>query len=272
MSFFEHDGIQFRYEISGEGPAIVFTHGLGGDLSLPKDLLGKLAGYRVLLWDVRAHGETHPLGSEEGLVFPTLAQDLRALLDHVGIDRVVVGGISMGAGISAAFSVRWPERVRALVLVRPAWVDQSFPANLAWFPKVAQLLEAAGPGATLETYQSLPEFEPFKDSPLDPNDGFYSQLIKTKAYEYRARLDRIPKSCPISSWKDAAVLTMPTLICENEQDPTHPCAFAQEWARRLPNARLQRLPPKREADAHRAAFQTAFHAFLEEIRNQPAAR
>jgi pimeloyl-ACP methyl ester carboxylesterase len=265
MSYFEHDGIRFRYELSGEGPAIVFTHGLGGDLNLPKDLLGKVDGYRLLLWDVRAHGETEPLGPAEKLNFTTLAGDLRALLDHVGIDRAIIGGISMGSGISTAYSIRWPERVRALVLVRPAWVDQGSPANLDWFPKVSQLLEAAGPEATLETFQSLPEFEPFRNLPIDSNDGFYSQLIKPKAYERRARLIHIPSSCPISSWKDAEVLTMPSLVVKNEQDPTHPCEFADDWARRLTDAQLVLIPPKREMEAHRAAFQKAFHRFLVEI-------
>ncbi len=268
MSFFEHHGIRFRYELSGEGPAVVFTHGLGGDLSLPKDLLGDMTGYRLLLWDVRAHGETEPLGPVEKLNFATLAEDLRALMDHVGIGRAVIGGISMGSGISTAFSVRWPAKVQALILVRPAWLDRGAPGNLAWFPKVMRLLEAAGPNATLETYQSLPEFEPFKDLPLDPNDGFYSQLIKPKAFERRARLGHISGDCPIRSWKDAEVLTMPALVFGNEQDPTHPYEFAEEWTRRLPNARLVRIPPKKKVEAHRAGFQQAFKPFLESIGNQ----
>lgn len=267
MSFFEHDGIRFRYEVSGEGPAIVFTHGLGGDLSLAKDLLGDMPGYRLLFWDVRAHGETEPLGPEEKLDFPILANDLRALMDHAGIDQAIVGGISMGSGISAAFSIRWPERVQALVLVRPAWVDQRRPANLEWFIQLAQLMEAAGPGADMEVYRKLPEFEPFKDLELDPNDGFYYQLMKPKSYERRARHIHIPSSCPISSWKDTEVLTMPALVFENEQDPTHPCAFAEEWIRHLPNARLVRIPQKRDMDAHRTGFQKAFRPFVEAVRN-----
>ncbi len=265
MSFFEHDGLCFRYELSGEGPAVVFTHGLGGDLSLPKDLLGDMKGYRLLLWDVRGHGETEPLGPEEKLNFATLAEDLHALMDHAGIDQAVVGGISMGSGISTAFAVCWPERVHALILVRPAWLDQPAPPNLAWFPKVMRLLEAAGPDASLETCQSLPEFEPFKGLPMDPNDGFYSQLIKPKAYERRARLGRITGDCPIHSWMDTEVLTMPALVFGNEQDPTHPYEFAEEWARRLPNARLVRIPPKKQMEAHRAGFQEAFRLFLESI-------
>ncbi len=264
MSSFLYDEISFNYEVKGNGPAIVFTHGLGGDMSQPKDLLGEMNGYRVLLWDVRGHGGTEPVGPEKQLNFDTFARDLSMLIDHVGIEKAVVGGISMGAAISASFAVRWPERVRALVLVRPAWEDKPSPPNLSHLIQVRRLLDAGGTGADLLKYRSLPEYKPLRSLAPDLIEGLESQLIKHKAYERRARLERVTCSCPISSWNQTQVLTMPTLVVGNYPDSTHPMEMAEEWARRLPHAQLVIIPPKTDMSAHRTEFQRQFREFLVE--------
>ncbi|MCG3196860.1 MAG: alpha/beta hydrolase [Candidatus Omnitrophica bacterium] len=271
MALFDHDGIRFHFETIGEGPGIVFTHGLGGDMLQTKDLMGEVAGHRVLFWDCRGHGETEPVGPPEKFSFAQLAEDLGALLDHVGMKQTVVGGISMGAGISTAFAVRRPERVRALVLVRPAWVDQPTPENLKWLPQVTQLLEKAGPDGDMSRCRSLPEFAPFRDLSAELMEGLEGQLAKPKAHERRERLARMTRSCPITSWSEVEALTMPALVVGNEPDATHPIAMAEEWARRLPNARLAMIPAKSDMDAHRAGFRMHFQKLLEEIEGEVGA-
>src|ERR1043166_5378949 len=58
MPFLEQDGIQFHYELTGEGPTVVLCHGLTGNLEQPKQLVESLPGYQLLLWDARGHGKT----------------------------------------------------------------------------------------------------------------------------------------------------------------------------------------------------------------------
>ncbi len=268
MAFFEHDGIRFHFETLGEGPGIVFTHGLGGDLLQTRDLMRAVPGHRVLFWDCRGHGETEPVGSAEKFSFAQLAEDLRALLDHVGMEQAIVGGISMGAGISAAFAARRPERVRALVLVRPAWEDQPTPENLKWLPQVTRLLERAGPNGDMDHYRSLSEFDPFRNLSPELLEGLEGQLTKPKAYERRERLARMTRSCPITSWSEIETLSVPALVVGNEPDATHPIAMAEEWARRLPTARLAVIPPKSDMEAHRAGFRMHFQRLLEEIEGE----
>ena len=134
MSIFEHDAVRFYYEAIGKGQPLVMCHGLSGDLSAPKDLLGEFPGYRLVFPDARAHGHTQPLGPESKLCFSQFAMDLHTLLEHLKIDRTVVGGISMGAGIAARFAIDYPNQVAGLVLVRPAWCDAPSPKNLKWCP------------------------------------------------------------------------------------------------------------------------------------------
>ncbi len=74
------------------------------------------AGYRLITWDMRGHGGTDspedPAEYSEALTIG----DMVSLLDRLGIDRAVIGGLSLGGYMSLAFYLAHPERVRALVL------------------------------------------------------------------------------------------------------------------------------------------------------------
>ena len=122
MPFFRHENIDFYYEEYGSGPAFVFSHGLGNNLAQARELIGDLPGFRVILYDNRGHGRTSGIGDPARLTFPVMAEDMTALLDHLAVPAAAVGGVSMGAGISIAFSIKNPERTKALVLSRPAWL------------------------------------------------------------------------------------------------------------------------------------------------------
>src|SRR3954452_4933919 len=110
MPTFCHEGLNFHYRDDGRGLPVVFQHGLGGDLTVPLGLFSPPEGVRLVSFDARYHGETRPLGDPSKLTFHTLADDLLALLDHLAIDRAVIGGISMGAGLALNFAIRYPER------------------------------------------------------------------------------------------------------------------------------------------------------------------
>jgi pimeloyl-ACP methyl ester carboxylesterase len=123
------------YEESGDGPPLIFSHGLGGSHDRARELVGTLPGVRTIIYDNRGHGRTGGAGA----TFDVMVGDREALMDHLGIDAAVVGGVSMGAGIAAAFALRAPKRVRALVLARPAWLDAPNPPNLEPARQLAQL-------------------------------------------------------------------------------------------------------------------------------------
>ena len=108
---------------------------------------------RVLALDFRAHGETEPLGPIEALAFATFASDLAAVMDAIGIESAVVAGVSMGAGVAARFALDHPDRVRALICIRPAWLDRPNPDNLAENrrPRAARRTEVAASGPCAES-------------------------------------------------------------------------------------------------------------------------
>ena len=263
---YEYDGVRFRYEIHGEGFPFVFNHGLGGDRTQPRDLAGVVPGYGTIVWDNRAHGETRPVGPPEALGFERTAEDLGALLDHLEISEAVVGGISMGAGVTARFAIRNPGRVRALVLCRPAWLDRPLPESLALFPVVADLLGRDSPESGEAELRARPEFKKIEEVSKEMAESLLQQFHKPEARERRERLERFANSAPISDWDDVAGLSVPALVVGNDRDPVHPWEFAEEWAARLSNARLVKIPSKAESEErHAAEFRAALVDFLDAV-------
>jgi pimeloyl-ACP methyl ester carboxylesterase len=236
--FFLRDAIRFSFESVGTGSPLVLSHALGRDKSQVAKYIGVPAGCRVIRWDSRAHGDTSPLGSVDQLQFETFADDLRSLLDHFNFPQAILGGISMGAATTATFSCRWPHRVRAAILIRPAWLDQPNPQHLRPFVELGLLLKD---DPTDEVLASLKRSEFYLDlSRRFPQAAqqVQSLLEDRLAFERVARLTRIPATVPIKNWQQVSAMTMPVLLVACRNDPFHPLDVAEQWAARLPNAEL----------------------------------
>jgi 3-oxoadipate enol-lactonase len=109
------DGTELYYEVAGSGPALVLIHGLGGNHAVWYRQFPILAReYRVVAFSQR--GFTPSGGARDSYAPKMLAADLRALLDHLDIDRAHLVGQSMGGWTALTFALDSPERVRSLVL------------------------------------------------------------------------------------------------------------------------------------------------------------
>jgi pimeloyl-ACP methyl ester carboxylesterase len=116
------DGVRIAYQISGEGPALVFCHAMANDHRMydrHRDLFS--ASYTFITFDQRGSGNSdHPPFEQGHFSFYTaekFGEDLKAVLDAIGIVRARVLGFSMGAVAALSFSSRWPDRVEQLMLV-----------------------------------------------------------------------------------------------------------------------------------------------------------
>jgi pimeloyl-ACP methyl ester carboxylesterase len=109
-------GHELAYLDSGDGPAVLFIHGLLGSRRNWTHLVDTLDGdHRVLAPDLFGHGASaKPMGDYS---LGAHAATLRDLLDHLGVDRVTLVGHSLGGGIAMQFCYLFPERVERLVLV-----------------------------------------------------------------------------------------------------------------------------------------------------------
>lgn len=263
MPAFRHDGIDFFYQETGSGRPFVFQHGLGGDVTQPFGLFRPPPGIRLLAFDARAHGRTTPLGPPERLCFETFGDDLRAFLDHLGVDRAIIGGISMGAALALHFTLRRPERVVALVLSRPAWLETPHAWNVRMFSQIAGLIRKHGAVQGLAEFRQTPAYLEALEKWPDVATSFTNQFLASRAEETALKLERIIHDSPHPDRAAWSRLHLPTLVLGNRQDPVHPFEFATTLAQAIPGARFVEITPKSvSVDRHTADVQHALEQFL----------
>jgi 3-oxoadipate enol-lactonase len=109
------DNIQFGYDDVGLGSPVVLIHGYPFNRSLWTEQVQALSSrYRVVTPDLRGFGESD--SSEGPVTMNQMAQDVAKLMDQLGIDHAVIGGLSMGGYVALAFAKQFPSRVKALIL------------------------------------------------------------------------------------------------------------------------------------------------------------
>lgn len=129
MSVARVRGIELAYEVSGEGLPVVLLHGFPFNRTLWREQVAALRErFRVITVDLRGHGET--TATDAPATMKEMAEDVAALLDELHLERVVLGGLSMGGYVVLAFYRLFPERVRALVLADTRPQADTAPARL----------------------------------------------------------------------------------------------------------------------------------------------
>src|SRR5580704_4232448 len=117
MPFAEVSGQRIRFDDSGgDGPPVILSHGFLMDREMFAPQIDALSGeFRVITWDERGFGETEYDGKP--FTYWDSASDCLGLLDHLDLDRAVIGGMSQGGFLSLRAALLSPDRVRALVLI-----------------------------------------------------------------------------------------------------------------------------------------------------------
>lgn len=265
MPTFQHDGLQFHYRETGDGLPFIFQHGLGAECSQTFSVFTPPPGVRMITMDCRGHGETVPLGPEDKISIPQYADDVAALMDHLGIRRAVVGGISMGAATALHFALTRPERVVGLVLSRPAWLDVPRTGDFQVFALVAGLIRKYGAWEGARRFQESDTFQRIKAVSVDNALSLLGQFAHPRAEETVAKLERIPAHVPAHTREDLRRIRVPTLVLGNRLDAIHPFQFAEEFAREIPGAILGEVTPKSVSkDGHTADVQRFLEACLKE--------
>lgn len=138
------NGQRIAYDdTAGSGPAIILAHGFLMDRSMFRHQVAALSPeFRVITWDERGFGDTEFDGRP--FSYWDSANDCLGLLDHLGIERAVVGGMSQGGFLSLRAALTAPDRVRALVLI-DSGADVDDEATLAGYRQMTEMWVGVGP-------------------------------------------------------------------------------------------------------------------------------
>src|SRR5580700_906675 len=137
------NGVTITYHDSGgDGPVVVLSHGFLMDSSMFDPQVAALAPeYRVITWDERGFGDTKAGGP---FSYWDSASDVLGLLDHLGIDEAVIGGMSQGGFLSLRAALLAPARVRGLVLI-DSQAGLEDPAAAPAYEEMELIWQAQGP-------------------------------------------------------------------------------------------------------------------------------
>ncbi len=141
------NGLNMYYEIHGTGKPLILLHGGVGGIEMFGPNLPELAKtQRVIAVDLQAHGRTADI--DRPLRFELMAEDIAALLKHLGIETADIMGYSLGGGVALQTAIRHPEVVRKLVIVSAAFKREG------WYPEVLASMAQMGAAAAEGMKQS----------------------------------------------------------------------------------------------------------------------
>ena len=219
------NGLDIGYEVHGAGPPLVLLHGASStgreDFAAQVPLFSKV--FQVFLPDARGHATTR-WNAADGWTYAQLVDDLAAFADAVGLTTFHLLGFSMGAMTGLQFAVRWPERLRTLIvagittqreprtsvarrLMDPAWIDRNDPRRAAVLSR--------------------------RHDPVQGVDAWRT-LLPAIAHDVAVQ--------PLLSPRDLRRIELPAMVAIGDRDVFAPVDHAWGLARQLPDARLLVAP------------------------------
>jgi len=225
------NGIDIYYEERGDGFPVVMTHGLGDCAELWAGLAGALADtYRTVSWDMRGHFRSEAPDDLALYTQDIVVEDLRALCDHLGIERACFGGHSLGGYTALRFYEKYPQRVAALVLHAAGPGYRNAEASQGWTDTLAKL------AARQESEYGRDEQRTAKELRVGA-----PALGETGRHYVRgvANVERGVMAHP--TFVDATAVRVPAIVIVGERDKGY-LASADYFAGKLPNGRKVVVP------------------------------
>ena len=236
MAEFHLDGQRLAYTVYGEGPrTTVLLPGLLLSQTMQAPLARRLAarGNRVVTLDPLGHGLSSRPRDQWRYSMSAFAQQTVALLDHLAVERAVVGGTSLGANISLEVALQAPERLAGMVIEMPV-LDNAIAACAAAFTPLLLALKFGEPG--MRTLARGARAVPRRRLPLLAQVGL--DWISQDPGPSAAVLSGILYGRAAPGHHERCRFETPALIIGHPRDPVHPFSDAGMLASELPNARL----------------------------------
>lgn len=259
-----HDegGVSLAYEIHGSGTrTLVYMHGLLLDNAANRRLAQSLAarGNRVVLVDLPGHGASSKPLQAAAHRMDAYAHRVLGLLDELGLDRVVMGGMSLGADVTLLAALAAPERLAGMVLEMPV-LEQATPVAALLLTPLLGLAHYAAPA--LRAVTRLARRVPRER--LGPLDQYFGPLVLDPD-EMVAVLHGVLVGPVAPTDEERRAMTMPALVIGHRADRLHPLGDAARLSRQLPASRLVEARSVFELRLRPARLTAEISAFLDEV-------
>jgi pimeloyl-ACP methyl ester carboxylesterase len=263
----ESDGLHLYYEIHGFGPRVmVFMHGILLDSNMNRRLAVDLAalGFKVILLDLPGHGHSDKPKRASYHRMDTYARHVVALLDQLGIERAVIGGVSLGANVSLLVAALVPDRVQGLVIEMPV-LEWAVPAAAITLVPLLAAVHVARPVVkrAAALMRRLPR------TGIGTVDSAMNALsndpVATAAVLHGVLAGPITPTVD-----ERSAMEIPALVIGHRVDRIHPFHDAEQLARRLPNGRLVQAHSVLELRINPKRLTGQIAEFLDEVWADPS--
>ncbi len=228
------NGLNLYYEVHGTGQPLVLLHGGFGTVDMFSALLPGLAETRQVI-GVELQGHGHTADIDRPFSFESMADDIAALIAHLGHANADVFGYSLGGGVAWQTAIRHPDRVRKLLIASAPGKSEG------WYPEDRAGMSAVN-GEAAKTWTGSPMYQAYASVAPKPEDwptlaDKTGQLL-SKDYDWSA---------------EVAAITAPTLIAVGDADGVRPAHAAELYvllgggrvdvmATEMPKSQLAVLP------------------------------
>jgi 3-oxoadipate enol-lactonase len=254
------NGIETFYELHGKpgAPWLAFSHSLACNLRMWDGQVAALEDrFRILLYDTRGHGQSAaPPGA---YTLEGLADDLRALLSHLDIQRLHFVGLSMGGMIGQTFALKYPGLLSSLTL---ADTTSRYPAEAAalWAARI-QTAEAQGMQPLVQPTLERWFTEGFRQRAPEKVRAIGGAIAGTPVPGYVGCSHAIPRINVTARLKE---IRCPVLVLCGDKDPGTPPAMSREIHENAPGSKLVMIPDAAHLSniEQPEAFNRALEGFL----------
>jgi pimeloyl-ACP methyl ester carboxylesterase len=231
---FRFNGHRIAYSDYGEGDrALILAHGLLMNRHMYDQLAPTMAkrGFRVITVDLLGHGASDKPADMRAYNMPAFGDQLAALVDHLELDRPIVGGTSLGANAALELATRHPRKARGLFIEMPVLDNALVAAGLIFLP-ILVTLRVAKPvlrGVAALTNR-IPRSQFLVDLALD--------WTRRPPESSEAVLEGILFGRTAPPREERQLIGLPALVIGHQGDPLHPFTDSDMLAEEMPRARL----------------------------------
>jgi pimeloyl-ACP methyl ester carboxylesterase len=256
--------MNFKYNCFSEGQGIplLFQHGLTANLHQIQSLLEELPGVQLCGIDCPGHGQSKLNGFDPS--FDNYADEVIRFLDFLKLDSAVLGGLSMGSGIAVNISLRYPKRVKGLILHRPAWLEKVDPDNLII---LKQALSFMGKSDGESEFRSTQAFQKINNDLPAAAKSVMGIFSNTQQDDLPIVINKMVGDSPFKSMDDLKNINVPCLILANEDDPLHPFYIAEIMHEKIDGSSLKKITSRYiEGILHKTQVRDHILTFINQVK------
>lgn len=235
----------YHFEIAGAGEPLLLLHGFSGDCATWQTAANTLADrWRVIMLDSLGHGASDAPPQVESYRMESAAADIIDLLDQLDIKRTHLLGYSMGGRLALYMALRYPERLRSLILesASPGLADASERAGRRRHDEdLADKIESRGINWFVEYWERLPLWASQSTLPSEIRESQRQQRLRNSARGLANSLRGLGTGAQPSLWPELPAVQLPALLIAGEADHKFR-RINQAMAARMPQAQLRLIP------------------------------